>query len=239
MKEIYLVRHGETEWNRLGLAQGSRNDIELNHIGIEQAEITGMYLREYRMVDRQFDIIFSSPMKRTRETAKIIAKKVGYNIDKIKYMKILEEGDHGLIAVGKTREEMREDKFYDKYFEIVQKYENIKNPIGKIDSFENFISELNEYYEMELVSEFRNRVEKFVEILKELPDGKYCVISHGGTIGEINKYILNTEIIKGDYKCGSNCHITFYRYIDGKFKLIIPPNTLHFEIYDKKYCKEK
>jgi hypothetical protein len=39
-KAIYLVRHGETPCNKLGLAQGSRNDIEFNDEGIKQSRIT-------------------------------------------------------------------------------------------------------------------------------------------------------------------------------------------------------
>lgn len=35
--KIYVTRHGQTEWNALGKLQG-RKDIELNEVGIEQAE---------------------------------------------------------------------------------------------------------------------------------------------------------------------------------------------------------
>ena len=63
---IYIVRHGETDWNVLGKLQGSK-DIPLNEKGIEQAK----ELREI-LKDVKFDIVFASPLQRTLKTAEII-----------------------------------------------------------------------------------------------------------------------------------------------------------------------
>ncbi|HYG15236.1 MAG TPA: histidine phosphatase family protein, partial [Bacteroidia bacterium] len=38
-KTIYLVRHGETEFNRMGIVQGSGVDSELNETGRKQADL--------------------------------------------------------------------------------------------------------------------------------------------------------------------------------------------------------
>lgn len=69
--ELYLVRHGETDWNRQRRIQGS-TDIPLNDAGREQARETGRALGR-----RPFDGIFSSPLGRALETARIIAGEVG------------------------------------------------------------------------------------------------------------------------------------------------------------------
>ena len=66
---IYLVRHGETDFNKDFIYQGFENDCELNEKGIYQAKVTGNYFKKYRP---KIDIIFSSPMKRTINTAEII-----------------------------------------------------------------------------------------------------------------------------------------------------------------------
>lgn len=71
MTDLFLVRHGETEWNRLRRIQG-RTDIPLNDTGRRQARATGRLLRR-----RRFDAIYASPLGRAFETAAIIADEVG------------------------------------------------------------------------------------------------------------------------------------------------------------------
>ena len=63
---IYIVRHGQTNWNLEKRNQG-RKDIELNEKGIQQAKETAEKLK-----DKKFDIVYSSPLKRAMQTAKII-----------------------------------------------------------------------------------------------------------------------------------------------------------------------
>jgi broad specificity phosphatase PhoE len=65
---IYFVRHGQTDWNLNHKIQGNR-DIKLNSEGRRQATA----MRE-NLKDIHFDAIFSSPLSRAKETAKIIAK---------------------------------------------------------------------------------------------------------------------------------------------------------------------
>lgn len=63
---IFLVRHGETEWNRLGKFQGCV-DIDLSKEGIVQAtHIKNRF-------NGNFDYIYTSPLKRALDTAKIIS----------------------------------------------------------------------------------------------------------------------------------------------------------------------
>lgn len=66
MTVVCLVRHGETDWNVEGRLQG-REDIELNENGKLQARNCGIYLKE-----ENWDIIITSPLKRAKQTAKII-----------------------------------------------------------------------------------------------------------------------------------------------------------------------
>ena len=64
--KIYLIRHGETDYNKNRRIQG-QCDIELNDYGRELARITAQGLK-----DVPFDIVYTSPLKRAKETAEII-----------------------------------------------------------------------------------------------------------------------------------------------------------------------
>jgi broad specificity phosphatase PhoE len=67
MVEIILARHGETEWNKEEIFRG-RADIDLNEVGMRQAELLGEYLS-----GEEIDFVYSSPLKRAVRTAKAIA----------------------------------------------------------------------------------------------------------------------------------------------------------------------
>jgi probable phosphoglycerate mutase len=71
--KIYLVRHGETEWNRAGRMQGHL-DAPLTMRGEAQARAVGETLRELGVGG--FSMV-ASPLGRTRATAAIIARALG------------------------------------------------------------------------------------------------------------------------------------------------------------------
>ena len=63
---ILLIRHGETDWNRNGRFQG-RSDLPLNQKGKDQAHALALALK-----DEPLTAIYSSPLTRARETARVI-----------------------------------------------------------------------------------------------------------------------------------------------------------------------
>lgn len=86
---IFIARHGETEYNRIGRMQGRGVNKSLNETGRKQAHAIGQTLR-----NENIDHIFSSSLKRSFETAEIIAKQLEVKIDS--YAE-LDEMDFGII----------------------------------------------------------------------------------------------------------------------------------------------
>jgi broad specificity phosphatase PhoE len=70
----FLVRHGETDWNKTERLQG-HTDTHLNETGRAQAEITATFLK-----DKHIDLIISSDLARAKETAEIIARSTGAEV---------------------------------------------------------------------------------------------------------------------------------------------------------------
>ena len=81
---LYIIRHGETEWNKMGKMQG-KTDISLSEDGrkIEQKTADGLK-------NIKFDYIFSSPLERAYETACII--KGDRDIEIVKDERLIEVG---------------------------------------------------------------------------------------------------------------------------------------------------
>ena len=68
MTRIYLVRHGQTAWNKEEIFRG-RTDVPLNETGLREAQLAGEYFREM-----DIHAVYSSPLLRARETAQKIAE---------------------------------------------------------------------------------------------------------------------------------------------------------------------
>jgi len=71
MTRIYLVRHGETEFNRMGIFRG-RFEVDLNDRGRKQAAEIGAALK-----NQGIEALYSGPLRRARETAEIVGREIG------------------------------------------------------------------------------------------------------------------------------------------------------------------
>lgn len=91
MPKIYLMRHGETDWNLEKRLQGQR-DIALNANGMQQMRELAVRLRDRGI---SFDRIVSSPLCRAWESAKTVASQTGYSVEDIVCEPFLKERDFG------------------------------------------------------------------------------------------------------------------------------------------------
>ena len=95
MTVLYLVRHGQSEWNRIGRIQG-RNESPLTGLGREQAVAIGRLLRAV-LRDPGIDIV-ASPLGRARETAAIIAGELGRATSDVRTDERITDFDVGELA---------------------------------------------------------------------------------------------------------------------------------------------
>jgi len=86
---FYLVRHGETMWNRTGRQQG-HHDSPLTDTGIEQARAVGRVLR-HAIPDIHAACIETSPLGRARQTSVILAEVIGLDLDAVVVTPLLVE----------------------------------------------------------------------------------------------------------------------------------------------------
>ena len=88
---IYLVRHGQTAFNRERRLQG-HVDSPLTELGLKQAAAVGGLLRELTAGERGWRIV-SSPLGRARRTAEIVARALGAEVEEDRRLIELSWGD--------------------------------------------------------------------------------------------------------------------------------------------------
>ncbi len=132
--KILLTRHGQTDWNVQRRIQG-KTDIELNNIGIMQAEETRKKLLNYNI-----DYIISSPLKRAKKTAEIIGK--DRNIPII-FDERIEERAFGEFE-GKTSKEMDFSLLWNR--KVNKKFEKAESVEEVFNRVNNFLENLKKEY---------------------------------------------------------------------------------------------
>lgn len=153
---LYLVRHGKTDYNQMNLYQG-RIDIPLNIEGMADCFRVSKELKEVK-----FDFVYTSPLKRAKDTARIIAPRLNAHSDD----RIIERdlGDYE----GKSFKDDNGD--IDERFDDLNLNYKANNVEGMKDLFD--------------------RVTDFLEEIKLKHKGKnVLVVTHNGAINAINHYI--------------------------------------------------
>jgi broad specificity phosphatase PhoE len=221
--ELYFIRHGETNWNKSGRSQGQEADIELDDDGREESKKTGIYLKKFRMLDKPFDCIYSSPLKRAKETANIIKKEINHKNDVI-YLNELKERKMGKLS-GVTKD--------DPLWKKVNGDINIIDPIEKYIQKNNIIEQnaISLNIDQESITDLENRGMVALDKIINSGHKKILIISHGGLLLALLRKLFNIPMIPAhDFKKSSNCWISYIIYKNGKYKMITPANNDHFDI---------
>ncbi|WML34675.1 histidine phosphatase family protein [Clostridium sp. OS1-26] len=204
MKEttIYLVRHGQTEWNLEKRMQGHK-DSPLTNLGIIQAK--GLH---NRLLKENIDIIYSSESKRAYDTAKII------------------KGDRNIqIAIKQQLREIHMGHWEGlQQLDIINKYpESWKHFWNKPHLY--VPTESGESYQ-----ELQNRVIPVIEDIININQGKtILIVTHRITLKMIMAHFNNQEIHEiwntPDVEPASLCKVSIK---DGITKILLHGDTSHY-----------
>ena len=192
MTKLVLVRHGESEWNKLNLFTGW-TDVDLTQEGIEEANVAGELLKNSLF---QFDICFTSSLKRCIKTATIILEKIGQSYIPIRKDFHLNERHYGAIQ-GLNKKDMAL-KYGKKLVKEWRRSYSIPPP--KLDENDSRNPANNEEYkniekkDLPLTESLRDMDKRVIpyfikEIAPEIKNGKnILLITHGNTMRGLVKY---------------------------------------------------
>ncbi len=96
---IYIVRHGETEWNMQGRFQG-KLDSPLTNNGVRQAQNNALFFTTCLPIDR----IYSSPLGRAQATATILAQTLKCPLETVESLYEIDMGDFGGMKIVEMQE---------------------------------------------------------------------------------------------------------------------------------------
>ena len=134
---IYVLRHGITQWNKLKKVQGAM-DIPLAPEGIELAKRTGEALK-----DVPFDICFTSPLARARQTAHYV---LGNRQIPVIEDKRIQEIDFGVLEGSRFKDEQGKIISHEMeiFFEEPQKFERPQNGENISDTHQRILGGEND-----------------------------------------------------------------------------------------------
>ena len=168
MAYFVLVRHGESEWNVKGVWTGW-TDVDLSPKGREEAKAAGEAL-----TDIQFDLAYTSTLKRAKNTFLEIQKTTGQLAIPTTENAALNERNYGDLT-GKNKWEVKE-QVGEEEFQKIRRSWDYPPPNG--ESLKMVYERVVPYYE--------------TEILPKLKDGKNIIIAaHGNSLRALIKHLDN------------------------------------------------
>lgn len=137
MKRLFYVRHGETEMNVAGLLSGTI-ETPLTENGKQQAIKTG---KEIHATLPKIDLIICSPLGRAHETAKLIAKEIGYPESKLEKNELFVERTFGVLE-GTSSDHFLTDNNYHE-LDAIEGSETVENLQKRAAAAFEYIKTLN------------------------------------------------------------------------------------------------
>jgi broad specificity phosphatase PhoE len=198
---LFLIRHGETDWNNEGRMQGHR-DIHLNAVGLKQAEQLAARLES----SGAFAALYASPLARAKVTAEIIARRCSVSPVLDDRLKEQCQGEF---------EGLTDTEFEQRFPNRLRAWR--ADPLG---------SPLPGGERREA---FHQRVRSFLDDLcRRHPDGtRVALVSHGGTIGMLIATCIGLDIGKRFPFWFDNASLSHIDLTEKRVRLRLLNDTCH------------
>ncbi len=223
---IYIIRHGETQWNKIHRLQG-RSDTDLNENGRALAMETAKGMRNI-----PFDLAFTSPLSRAKETAKLVL--AGRDIPIIEDERLAEisfganegrEWTGGSVVAPSCREGGRPD----------EAAPDARSFPKRDDPIYNFFRRPQDYVPApggETLQELAARTADFLQDIcgrEELRDKTILVSTHGaaarGLLNSMRTYELRDFWHRG---VAPNCGVAILECTDGR-PVLLQENVVYYQ----------
>jgi broad specificity phosphatase PhoE len=164
MLTVFLLRHGETAWNKLGRVMG-RSQVPLGADGIQQIEKVAPLVAALEL-----DGIYTSPLRRAVQTAKLVAQGTNLPITKSEGLNEIAFGDW----TGRHFDDLIDDELYRRF---------IKSPAKTV------------LPGGETISDVQGRGLRVInEAAQKVPGGRFLFVSHGDVIRAILSHYMKLPL---------------------------------------------
>ena len=198
-KNIYIIRHGQTDFNVRQVVQGRGVNSDLNDVGIQQAKL---FFKAHQEI--KFDVVYTSSLKRTWQTVNsFISKKIPHLV-----RAEIDEIDWGIFEGVEHHPDLQKT-----YYDIINQWKNGNLDI-KIEGGES-------------AQDLADRLMPFVEELKNATAQTILVCTHGRTLRVLLCLLMDKSITKMDDFVHDNTCLYHLEYNGKKFKLIKENDLTH------------
>lgn len=200
-KKIYLIRHGQTDFNKKGIVQGSKVDSDLNEIGKLQASL---FYERYK--DVSFDKVYTSALKRSIQSVQAFID-LGIPHEKYTGLNEISWGDmDGIQASYQSAQH---------YKEITLRWSN-----GEIDArLDNGESPLDVWKRQQPVIE---------TIFSRSEEKTILICMHGRALRVLLSGMLHKDLAKMDMFIHENLGLYLLDYDGKNFQIIMENDQTHF-----------
>lgn len=198
-KQLFIVRHGETEFNRLNIVQGSGVNTSLNQTGVKQAN---SFYQAYK--NQPFDVVFTSALNRSIESVQ------GFIADGIPHIALPELNE---ISWGEFEGKQQTEEQKQIYWNLINQW-NTGNTNAKINQGESPI-------------ELQNRQKKALNLIVNHHAQSILICMHGRAMKSFLCLLLNKPLTQMEEFPHTN--LCLYKLIlnQGVFSLVEANNTKH------------